>query len=816
MANITYVTLMMNLNLAPVRWAITLFAVTTLVIGVGLLVVRTCGSGAIWRSFALRCLMGITLASIAISVIAQVLWNPNRAVPSPITISSSSESAKWVTAVMHDPGDQYNEGPLFPKSNVQGPDLWYLKNSEQKQDPILHSLQPKFIQSMHISHGENPLQVALGNLSWSYFDIVRRVGLTGFVLIFWLLAVCIMLSRIIAGTIIVHKIMAASTLINHNLESVRCAFEKSHMDPLNVRLLQSEDVGSPFATGLFSNTIVIPATLVQRDIDFNEMESVLIHELSHIQRRDPLFALVSQLLCAFLWFQPLTWVLARKLEDAAEYAADASVLASGTDGKTYAILLCEVAAKRLNRLTESVAGIGMVPSRSRLGRRINIILSGMDVSVKFDNRWRWILGAAYGVVLLAVGFCMALRYVPKVSGELSSATINYAPIWQPNGTDLAHFKLAWKNGWATVPAERQNPAPRIMLVKHKNGRWYLPQTPASPIPAEIAPYLSSIEELSGPTQYRKPTNDRRDAFLHQITEHPGFFYPEYLLGNWYRLNGNDELANHWISKSLADAPAIVAFRLQNPDGTPANVDGFRVCFNLESAIQIRPGGGTSIPNLNYYQLASDSDGCVYLPMFKHTYGPFGGGCWISSGSTNKFVIMTSTLGSLQFPEKISVLPPVTIRPYIALSIDGVPLNHNSGYFGLGNLASAKAIRGQQLHLEWQRVAGAGSYVLTVRQWIGKTKAGLSDSYVLQREIVPTAGSMAIGCALDLRGSNPVFYSNGLYELSVQASSKTNPILDESHEFCFTVPGNPASLTEPVSATRSKRMLGSTRLSLMIR
>ena len=81
------------------------------------------------------------------------------------------------------------------------------------------------------------------------------------------------------------------------------------------RLLRSEDAKMPFACGLFTPTIVLPAECDGWSLD--RRRAVLLHELAHVRRHDLVGHTMGRLACAVYWFHPLVWTAAKQLRSRA-------------------------------------------------------------------------------------------------------------------------------------------------------------------------------------------------------------------------------------------------------------------------------------------------------------------------------------------------------------------------------------------------------------------------------------------------------------------------------------------------------------------
>lgn len=131
------------------------------------------------------------------------------------------------------------------------------------------------------------------------------------------------------------------------------------------------------------------------------LRDVLVHELGHLRRRDCLWHWISQLAVAVFFFQPLLWLLARRMEAAAEEVCDNCVLEAGIDSREYATRLVELAEQSHAPLR--IGGIGIVPVRSLLPGRIRRLLDPEGVRATVLN-WKartTVIGGGLTAVMLA-------------------------------------------------------------------------------------------------------------------------------------------------------------------------------------------------------------------------------------------------------------------------------------------------------------------------------------------------------------------------------------------------------------------------------
>ena len=92
-----------------------------------------------------------------------------------------------------------------------------------------------------------------------------------------------------------------------------------------IRLLTSDQIGSAAVTGTFSPKLIVSSNFV-RHLSLQQRRHVLMHELVHIKRFDPLVNRISLILQAIHWFNPLVrWAL-KKFQQDRELICDAMAI----------------------------------------------------------------------------------------------------------------------------------------------------------------------------------------------------------------------------------------------------------------------------------------------------------------------------------------------------------------------------------------------------------------------------------------------------------------------------------------------------------
>ncbi len=135
------------------------------------------------------------------------------------------------------------------------------------------------------------------------------------------------------------------------------------------RLRWLPDDLSPFVAGVFRQTVYLPRSA--RDWPSEKCRMILLHELSHVRRRDPAAKLLLEVLLVVHWCNPFVWILRRSFLAACEDACDRRVLAAGFPAARYAGCLIDLASGK----PDAPALHAALGSRSNLVSRIRRILS---------------------------------------------------------------------------------------------------------------------------------------------------------------------------------------------------------------------------------------------------------------------------------------------------------------------------------------------------------------------------------------------------------------------------------------------------------
>jgi beta-lactamase regulating signal transducer with metallopeptidase domain len=173
-----------------------------------------------------------------------------------------------------------------------------------------------------------------------------------------------------------------------------------------VEFCVSDQLQVPTAIGFRQPMVVVPAWALQ-ELSATELNSILIHELAHLRRRDDWTNLAQKIIRALFFFHPAVWWIESKLSLEREMACDDVVLAKTANPHAYARCLVSMAEKSFLRrgLAMAQAAVGRMRQTSL---RVAQIVSGGHPATRV---WK---PAAYVVAVFSVAGVVGLARAPQL------------------------------------------------------------------------------------------------------------------------------------------------------------------------------------------------------------------------------------------------------------------------------------------------------------------------------------------------------------------------------------------------------------------
>ena len=212
--------------------------------------------------------------------------------------------------------------------------------------------------------------------------IYNRMNILAYV---WLIgAIALMLLNVV-------RYVRLNIKIRKNGEVISCPETREYTDRrINVRIW--ENVASPFMTGIFRPTLILPKT----ELSEEQLHNILRHEMTHFKRHDILYKWFAEFVKCVHWFNPISWYVSKQIASECEISCDMSVTKNMTDSEemsyvsTILSLLPTGKSKQLPLTTQ------MASSKKFLKRRFIMIKNK-----KTTSRFMSVLSAVIAVVMLS-------------------------------------------------------------------------------------------------------------------------------------------------------------------------------------------------------------------------------------------------------------------------------------------------------------------------------------------------------------------------------------------------------------------------------
>jgi TonB family protein len=272
---------------------------------------------------------------------------------------------------------------------------------------------------------------------------LEQVSLERVVLTLWLLGTLAGLGLLLAGLVRLARFSSRSVPVTDDrwlATGARVAGQLGVSRP--IRLLSAPDAAI-CTWGVRRPSIVIPVQAIEWPDE--RVRTVLSHELAHVSRADWALHLVATVFRAAFWFNPLVWIIHRRLRDEAERACDDVVLRLGTAESTYAEHLLDIARGTRSRATAFAAAMSMARSSTLEGRVAAMLNTNASRTV--PSR---VARAAIVTALVAVACGAAALGLAAQSGPLSL----HGSVYDSTGAVLPAVEMALTNDrgikWSTV------------------------------------------------------------------------------------------------------------------------------------------------------------------------------------------------------------------------------------------------------------------------------------------------------------------------------------------------------------------------------
>jgi beta-lactamase regulating signal transducer with metallopeptidase domain/HEAT repeat protein len=263
-------------------------------------------------------------------------------------------------------------------------------------------------------------------------EAARPIGIGTILLAIWALGALTLLVRLAVGAWVVRGILRRARVLEQ-ADWQQPLYEIA--DRLGLedapRLMQSDRIKMPFATGFLNAVIVLPAESAEWTTE--RRCAVLIHELAHVKRRDLVGHMVGGIACALYWFHPLVWKAAQHLRAESERACDDLALMLGTRASDYAEHLLDIVTQVRDEQHLPAVALAMAKPQEFEGRMLAILDPRRYRRAPGRMQTAWLVGSLT-VLALVVGAVSPARRVTASPPAPGTDGAN-APLVSENAID---------------------------------------------------------------------------------------------------------------------------------------------------------------------------------------------------------------------------------------------------------------------------------------------------------------------------------------------------------------------------------------------
>ena len=366
------------------------------------------------------------------------------------------------------------------------------------------------------------------------------------------------------------------------------------------RLLRSEDAKMPFACGLLTPTIVLPAECDSWSLD--RRRAVLLHELAHVRRHDLVGHTLGRLACAVYWFHPLVWTAAKQLRSESERACDDLALSCGARATDYAEHLLDIVTSVRRDATPSVA-LAMARRKEFEGRMLAILDPELRHGSPSRRQSATLIGGL-ALISIVVGAAAPAPRLAKAQEPVATAAekgdLSLMPHPQvqaqayPNSREIIGGSKTHVNTQTNTVTSQHTSTDvfeHMSELTRERVRAVMP-TPAAMLTALIqgAPKGAAKDSDDRPSLLAKVLATDTSSSLRRIAAWGLSEYAE-------KQVASDALANALRRDSNADVREMAAWSLADGRRSPAAVDALSTALRGDASQQVRAIAAWALGNI---------------------------------------------------------------------------------------------------------------------------------------------------------------------------------------------------------------------------
>ena len=182
----------------------------------------------------------------------------------------------------------------------------------------------------------------------------------------------------------------------------------------NIKIGLSNQIDAPITFGWLNPIVLLPIAICNQ-LTTKEIETILMHEISHILRKDYIINIIISLNQTILFFNPFSILLNKEMSLQREIACDLMVIKNNPEKVEYMNALLKIAEHVNKRIQKNTTlAIGILGSQSELLKRIQYF-NNIKTNTSKQLILKLMMGLAFTTcIFLSTRTVTTIKYMPPV------------------------------------------------------------------------------------------------------------------------------------------------------------------------------------------------------------------------------------------------------------------------------------------------------------------------------------------------------------------------------------------------------------------
>jgi len=182
----------------------------------------------------------------------------------------------------------------------------------------------------------------------------------------------------------------------------------------NIKIGLSNQIDAPITFGWLNPIVLLPIAICNQ-LTTKEIETILMHEIAHILRKDYIINIIISLNQTILFFNPFSILLIKEMSLQREIACDLMVIENNPEKVEYMNALLKIAEHVNKRIQKNTTlAIGILGSQSELLKRIQYF-NNIKTNTTRQLIFKLMTGLAFTTcIFLSTRTATTIKYMPPV------------------------------------------------------------------------------------------------------------------------------------------------------------------------------------------------------------------------------------------------------------------------------------------------------------------------------------------------------------------------------------------------------------------